>query len=55
MAAARLYFDSPPEFPQNWGQINPNLNDYHSDPMEFSSTLWLPDITDWWRQQETTH
>ena len=23
--------------------------------MEISSTLWLPDITDWWRQQEETH
>jgi len=31
--AARLYLNSPPEAPKNWGQINPNLNDYHSDPM----------------------
>jgi len=23
--------------------------------MEFSSTLWIPDITDWWRQQEDTY
>jgi len=23
--------------------------------MEISSTVWLPDITDWWRQQESTH
>jgi hypothetical protein len=23
--------------------------------MEFSSTFWIPDITDWWRQQEETH
>jgi len=46
---------SPPEAPQRWGQINPNLNDYHSDPMEISSTFWLPDITDWWLQQEETH
>jgi len=23
--------------------------------MEISSTFWLPDITDWWRQQEETH
>jgi hypothetical protein len=45
--AARLYFDSPPEAPNNWGQINPNLNDYHSDPMEISSTFWMPDITEW--------
>jgi hypothetical protein len=51
----RLYLNSPPDLPQNWGQINPNLNDYHSDPLEISSTFWLPDITDWWRQQEETH
>jgi len=53
--AARLYLNSPPEAPKNWGQINPNLNDYRSNPMEISSTFWLPDITDWWRQQEETH
>jgi len=52
--AARLYFNSPPEAPKNSEQINPNLNDYHSDPMEISSTFWLPDITDWWRRQEET-
>jgi hypothetical protein len=23
--------------------------------MEISSTFWLPDITDWWRQQEEMH
>jgi len=23
--------------------------------MEFSSKLWIPDITNWWRQQQTTH
>ena len=23
--------------------------------MEISSTFWLPDITNWWRQQEETH
>jgi hypothetical protein len=55
LTAARLYFNSHPELPQNWGQINPNLNNYHSDPVEFSSTFWLPDITDWWRQQEEPH
>jgi len=52
--ASRLLFNSPPEAPKNWGQINPNLNDYHSDPMEISSTFWIPAITDWWRQQEET-
>jgi hypothetical protein len=53
--AARPYLNSPPEAPKNWGQINPNLNNYHSDRMEFSSTFWIPDTTDWWRQQEATH
>jgi len=55
LTAARLYLNSPPEAPKNWGQINPNLNDYQSDPMEISSTFWIPDITDWWRQQDETH
>jgi hypothetical protein len=55
LTAARLYLDSPPEAPKNWVQINPNLNDYHSDSMEISRTFWIPDITDWWRQQEETH
>jgi len=52
--AARLNLNSPPEAPRNWGQINPNLNDFHSDPMEINSAFWIPDITDWCRQQEET-
>ena len=44
--------NSPPEAPKNCGEINPNLIDYHSEPMEISSTFWIPDITDWWGQQE---
>jgi len=55
LTATRLYLNSMPEAPKNWGQLNPNLNDYHSDRMEISSTFWIPDITDWWRQQELTH
>jgi len=55
LTAAKLYLNSPPEAPKNWGQIYPNLNDYHSDPMEISSTFWIPDITNWSRQQEETH
>ena len=47
--------NSPAEAPKDWGQINPNLNDYHFDPMEISSTFWLLDINDWWLQQEETH
>jgi len=52
LTAAWLHFNSPPEAPKNWGQINPNLNDYHSNRMEISHTFWIPDITNWWRQQE---
>jgi hypothetical protein len=55
LTAARLYLNSPPKAPKNWGQMNPNLNDYHSDPMEISRTFWIPDITDWGRQQEEKH
>jgi len=46
LTAARLYLNSPPESPKNWGQVNPNLYDYHSDPMEISSTFWIPDIAE---------
>jgi len=55
LTAARLCLNSPPVAPENCGQINTNLNDYHSDPMEISSTFWIPDITDWWRQQDETY
>jgi len=55
LTATRLYLNSPLELPQNWGQINPNLNDYHSDPMKIGSTFWLPDISDSWQQQEEMH
>jgi len=55
LTTTMLYLNSPPEAPNDWGQINPNLNDYHSDTMEISSTFRIPDITDWWRQQEETH
>jgi len=55
LTAARLLMNSPPAAPKTWGQINPNLNDYHSDPMEICSTFWILDITDWWGQQEETN
>ena len=55
LTATRFYLNLPPEAPKNWEQIYPYLNDDHSDPMEISSTFWLPDITDWWRQEEETH
>jgi len=52
LTSAWLYLNSVPVLTQNWGQINPNPNDYHTDPMQISSTLWIPDITDWGCQQE---
>ena len=55
VTAPRLYLDWPPEALKNWGQINPNLIDYHSYTMEISSTLWILNITVWWCQQEETH
>jgi len=55
LTTATIYLHWQPEAPKNWGQINPNLDDYHSDPMEIRSTCWLLDITDWWRQQEERH
>jgi hypothetical protein len=55
LTATRLYLNPLPEAPKNWVQINPNRNDYHSDPIAISSTFWLPPITDWWDQQEETH
>jgi len=55
LTAGRLFLNSPPEATTNWGQINPNLNDYLSEPMEISIPFCIPDITDWWRQQEETH
>jgi len=55
LTAARLYFNSPPEAPETWGQMNPNLNDCHSNPMEISSTYQIPDITDWCQQHDEMH
>jgi hypothetical protein len=55
LTVARLHLNSLPEAPKNWLHINSNLNDYHSGQMEISITFVVPDITDWWAQQETTH
>jgi len=53
--AARLYLILSFEAPNNWGQIKPNRNDNHYDPMLIGSPLWIPDIADRWRQPEDTH
>jgi len=55
LTAARLNLNSPPEAPTNWGQVNLNLHDYHSDPTQISRPFLLAAITDWWHQQEEMH
>jgi len=52
LAAPRLYLNSSPESPKYCGHVNPNHNDYHSNPIDIESTFWLPNITDWWQQHE---
>jgi hypothetical protein len=52
---ARLSLNSLCKTPNNWWQINPNVNNYHSDPMEISSIFWILDITEWWHEQKETH
>jgi len=52
LTSSKLYFNCPPKSTKNCRQIYPTVNDYHSDPMEITSTCWFLDITDWWRQQE---
>jgi len=37
LTTARRYFHPLPESPQNWGQSNQDLHDYHSDPVEIRS------------------
>jgi hypothetical protein len=54
LMAPRHFLNSPPGLPLTWGQINPNLNGYHSDSMQISSTFLLSDITVWWRHEEET-
>jgi hypothetical protein len=49
---AKLYMNSALEEPKNWGQVNSNLDDYQSDPMEISGRVWMQDITDWWHDPE---
>jgi len=55
LTTGKLYLKAPPGVPKNWGQINQTLHDYHSNRMDISSKLWIPEIADWWRHQEETH
>ena len=55
LTAGRVHLNSLPEARRTWGQLNPNLNDYNYDPIEFSSTFWVTNITNWWCQYEDTH
>jgi len=54
LTVARIYLNWPSESTKNLGHMNLNLNDYHSDPMQFSSTFWIPDIKHWWWKKEET-
>jgi len=49
-----LYLNSPPEAQNHWEQLNPNIDEYHVDPMAISTTFWLPNLTNWWLQQDET-
>jgi len=40
-SSARRDLNSPPGAPKNGGQMNPKLNDYHSNPMEIHSTFYI--------------
>jgi len=55
LTATTLCLTSPPESSMCWGPVSLNLNDYHSDPIEISSTCGSTDITAWWREQDETH
>ena len=41
LSTAMLYLNSPPILPKYCGQVNPNLNDHHSDAMDNSRTVWI--------------
>jgi hypothetical protein len=55
LTAASLYLNSPTEVPKAWGQIDPNLTDYNTIPMQSRSTFCIADITDWWYQYNETY
>jgi len=39
LTATSHYLISLPEWPKNWGQVNPYVDDYHSNLMEISSAF----------------
>jgi hypothetical protein len=47
-----LYFDSPPEAPKNWWQMNRNFKNNHSGTIESSHKFRILDDTNWRHQQE---
>jgi len=55
LTATTLHLNLLPESTNKCGQINPNPNDYHWDPIEIGTTFGLPDIPDWWWQQDEMH
>jgi hypothetical protein len=55
LTAARLCLNSQPELLQSWGPINLDHKEYHSNPVDIRSTVWIPHILVWWRQPQQTH
>jgi len=55
LTTARLHLNSLPGSPKNSGEVNPKLDDYHSNPIKIGSPFWIPDIAEWWRQQADAH
>ena len=49
LTATTLYLNSVPKIPENWGYINPNLNDYYTNLMEIHRVFRILDVTDWWQ------
>ena len=55
LAAAWSNLNSPPENPKDWGQVNHNLDNYHSEPIGSSRTVSIPGITNWCHQHDKMH
>jgi len=55
LTTTRLNLNSLPESSKNCWQVNPDLNDYHSDRTEISRTFWILDNTEWWCHRKKMH
>jgi hypothetical protein len=55
LTPAGLNISAPPELLHNLGQINPNINNYHTNCVGIISIYCVPDITARWCQQNQAH